>query len=48
MRFAAVKKWKDGGASVEKWFETEVACLRWIQRQPKPQYDEFEWCVGEY
>lgn len=48
MKFIAVKKWKDGGETTMEWFETQEACLRWIQRQPQPKDDEFIWCVGEF
>ena len=46
--FVAVKKWRDGGETVVEYFATRPACLEWIDRQPQPKTDEWEWCVDEY
>lgn len=48
MKFAAVKKWKDGGESILEYFDSRESALLWISRQKKPENDEFIWCVGEY
>jgi hypothetical protein len=47
-RFAAVKKYRDGGECVEGYFETRNEAEEWIRRQKQPNKDEFVWMVGEW
>lgn len=47
LRFAAVRKWRDGGEQLVEWFATKSDTLKWIEEQPKSSDDEFIWCIGE-
>ncbi len=49
MRFAAIKKYEDGGEMIMEWFGSSAECLRWIARQQQPTTDsEWRWYVGEF
>jgi hypothetical protein len=47
-RFAAVKKYRDGGEAIEEYFATRQKAEDWIRQQKQPVGDEFIWMIGEW
>jgi len=48
MNYVAVRKYKDGGEQVCEYFNSHDACLTWIQKQPQPKDDSWQWMIGNY
>lgn len=48
MKYAAVRKYKDGGEAVMEYFRTKKECLAWISKQSQPTDDSWMWMVGEF